>query len=82
MSLSREAKNEYNCWTTACEELRHAGIDPNNSEFNALFRAIAMWGEALAALRCTQDRKHRERAATTAKTRYASLKRKLNIEKL
>lgn len=82
MSLSREAKNEFNCWKTASEEARHVGINPNNSKFNAMFRAIAMWGEALAALRCTQPREHRKKAMSMAKNRYASLKRKLNIEKL
>jgi hypothetical protein len=73
--MNREAQIEHDRWSVLCEEAMASGIDPNKEKFNAVFRAIAMWGESLVALRLTQTPEQREKAAAMANERYRAVKK-------
>lgn len=74
--ITRESEIEYNRWRILCEEAKAVGIDPNYPKFDALFRAIALWGESLSAFRQTQTKQDREKAASIAVERYNVVKKK------
>jgi hypothetical protein len=57
MSINNQHEQlmEHDAWLKAIEEFRKAfpDADPNDEQFNPLFRALELWGERLVALRFT-----------------------------
>jgi hypothetical protein len=62
---------EHAAWTDGVvHEFRALGIDINQEKYDALARAIELWGEELAALRLASPEPH-ERALMEKRANYA-----------
>ena len=77
--MNREMEIEVNRWRLLCEEAMKVGIDPNKPQFNRVFRAIALWGESLVALRQTQTTEVVAKAATMAFNNWQDISKKKGV---
>jgi hypothetical protein len=64
--MTRETEIEYNRWRLFVDHAKKAGIDINDPKYTLMVKTIAVWGEALVALRLTQTPEQRSKAMQMA----------------
>lgn len=77
--ITRESEIEYDRWRLVVDHARDAGVDPDHKKFDLMFKAIGLWGEALAALRATQTDEVKINATSNALVRYQEARKRQEV---
>jgi hypothetical protein len=66
---------EWEAWQQVNAECKRLGIDMNAEKYHRLIKAICLWGEYLAWLRCEQTEQQRRAARNSYLAAYDDAKR-------